>query len=164
MYVYTPCIKLPSLFTLPIRTHHPTPLHTTTLDLERKLNLNLQVHVHSLADCHWLGSKSVLLDSSTPNSLSLSHLESLFGEDVAQGVDADAVKHVLDHGLHRERDVVHADAPLAAGRGVQQRRLRGRQDKNTRHTRAGQQGGRRQRGGSFRLPDESLSLCTFFPP
>lgn len=121
------------------------------------------MHTHSRTATGLVPSQSYSTPPLPTLSLSLSHLESLFGEDVAQGVDADAVKHVLDHGLHRERDVVHADAPLAAGRGVQQRRLRGRQDKNTRHTRAGQQGGRRQRGGSFRLPDESLSLCTFFP-
>lgn len=51
------------------------------------------------------------------------HLKRLLGEDVAQDVDADAVEHVLDHALHRNGQVMHADASLAARGGVQQRGL-----------------------------------------
>ncbi len=62
------------------------------------------------------------------------YLEGLLGENVAQGVDADAVEHILDDRLHRECQVVHTDTPLAAGGGVQKGRLKikqARQDSNT---------------------------------
>lgn len=48
----------------------------------------------------------------------------MLGEDVAQDIDADAVEHVLDHRLHRHRQIVHADASLSAGGRVKQRGLR----------------------------------------
>lgn len=50
-------------------------------------------------------------------------LERLLGEDVAEDVDTDAVEHVLDYRFHRYSQVVHADTPLPAAGGVQQRSL-----------------------------------------